>query len=697
MRSSSSSPEASGLRPSSSWRLATLYGVLIFALNAAIVWRLFGVEYTRHLQSNEGGYIAIARIISERPAELLWWPLWNAGMPFEHTYFPLLHFCTAFLAAISGWSPAHAYHAATALFYCLGAVTLFLLAWKVTDSPGRGLAAALLYSLVSPSCLLIPEVRADTSGDWNARRLYSQVYYGDAPHVASLALLPLALLFLYLYLKRRRPIAGVLAGASMGAVVLTNAFGAVALALGVLCLLSSGLAGPFRRDTLARFLLVSLCAYLVISPWLPPSVLQSIRENATREGDFPAGARLAALALFAAAFLLAWVLGRRLRAAHLRFFLLFAVSTAAVPVLVYAWDLWVLPQPRRYHLEMEMGICLLLAFAAPSLPARIPTRARIVIAGVLIVVGIRQAVLYRNFADSLTAPIDITRTIEYQTARFMEKNAGGGRVMASGSCSLWLNTFSDVPQLSGGHYTTSLNWIQQIAVFTIYTGMNAGPRDGEIAVLWLKAFGVRAINVPGPGAREHYKPFNNPKKFAGLLPEVWRDGEDVIYSVPGPPASLAHVVPSGSLARRPPIHGLDVDEVRVYVQALEDRGAPPARMKWQSFHSAEIDAVVPAGDAVSVQINYHPGWRATLDGVPQQVMADGLGLLAVRPACNGPCTLRLSYERGLEAKVTALLSAAAGLLALVWAGPGLLRRRRPPWAPRTGTDQVVQRPHIGHM
>ena len=73
-----------------------------------------------------------------------------------------------------------------------------------------------------------------------------------------------------------------------------------------------------------------------------------------------------------------------------------------------------------------------------------------------------------------------------------------------------------------------------------------------MAVLWLKAFGVDAVAVSGPRSREFFKPFRNPRKFDGLLPELWRDGDDVIYRVPRRSTSLAHVVRPADLAPRRP-------------------------------------------------------------------------------------------------------------------------------------------------
>src|SRR5216684_1791501 len=102
--------------------------VALFALNLHVAWRLFFVTFTKQLQSNEGSFIAISRVMRNHPADLLWWPMWNLGIPFHHTYFPFLHAVDALVSALAGIHPAQAFHCVTALFYCLGPAAVFWLA-----------------------------------------------------------------------------------------------------------------------------------------------------------------------------------------------------------------------------------------------------------------------------------------------------------------------------------------------------------------------------------------------------------------------------------------------------------------------------------------------------------------------------------------------------------------------------------------
>ncbi|MBI3682268.1 MAG: hypothetical protein HY235_17965 [Acidobacteria bacterium] len=100
----------------------------MFGLNACLIHRLFTAEYLKHLHSVEGSFIAISRLLVEHSFHIGWWPFWNLGMPFEHTYLPLLPMTVALYARTAGISAALSYHGVTAFFYCLGSVTLFLMA-----------------------------------------------------------------------------------------------------------------------------------------------------------------------------------------------------------------------------------------------------------------------------------------------------------------------------------------------------------------------------------------------------------------------------------------------------------------------------------------------------------------------------------------------------------------------------------------
>jgi hypothetical protein len=253
----------------------------------------------------------------------------------------------------------------------------------------------------------------------------------------------------------------------------------------------------------------------------------------------------------------------------------------------------------------------------------------------------------------------------------------GSRVLAPGSVGFFLNVFTDTPQFAGGFDQGAVNPLWTHVQYQLLSGENAGEKEGEVAVQWLKAFGVDAVAVSGPESREAFKPFRNPRKFDGLLPELWREGDDVVYRVPRRSPALAHVVRAGDLPPRVPESGLDMEAVRPYVAALEDPSLPVAAVTWRDRHSATITAPLQPDHILSVQLSYHHGWKASVGGEPRRVYGDNLGQLVVEPNCEGPCTVEIFYDGGTEMLLCRMLSWSCICLGLLWSGWGILHRRGP--------------------
>jgi len=646
----------------------------IFAINAMVAGRLFGIEFSSYTSTNEGSFIAIGRILAEH-GETLWWPFWDSGIPFSHTYSPLLPAIVAGFSALTHCSPALSFHIAGAFFYALGPATLFLCAMVLSGRRAASVIAALTYSAVSFSALISPVIRHDLGSAWRPRRLHVLVAYGEGPQTLALALLPLAILLFHLAVHRDRFGWKVAAGLACCAVVLANAFGAVSLALALGCLCITYTAPGTRRKAITLLVGLGAASYVFISPWLPPSLLRAIRANSpTVDGDFRYTAQTVwwlagALVTFAVLY---WLMRRTKLPGYVQFFLIFAMTVGTISLLGLQARVALLPQPHRYHLMMDMALSLVLACGLGAVLDRLPGRVQAVCFAVLLIIFGQRFLQQRKYAAQLIRPADLPRTIEYITAQWFNRHMPGQRVFVSGSSSFLFNVFSDNPQLHGGHDPFLPNFLQRIAAFMIYTGTNAGEHDAEYCILWLKAMGAHAITVSGPAGREFYKPFANPNKFDGQLPLLWKDGDDRIYGVPSRSSSIAHVIPRSALPARMPIHGLDVEPLRVYVDALEDPNNPLAEHQWQTLHSASIRTTVRAGDVISLQQTYAPGWRAFVAGKEQVVRADGIGFTFIEPTCIGECRIDLSYDGGRELLVARGGSAAVALAVVIVA----FRRRK---------------------
>ena len=651
----------------------------LFALNAAIAWPLFRVEYLSQTGTGESVTIAYARYARDHWPDFDWCRFWYAGLPFRNAYVPALHLTAAAVSWLSHLSAASAFHHVAAFLYCFGPVTLFWMAWRLSGSASGSFCAALAYSLISPSAFLATEIGRDLGSPLWDQRLHSMVVYADNPHVAALALLPLAILVLDVALEKRRPFYFVAAAVALAAVPLTNWPGAIGLAFAVL---AYGLAqtgpGGVRRWLLIGA--VAALAYAFAIPWIPPSTILATQRDAQAFAPvnrFAARHLIYAVALAA----LVWALMRLLSAVrtprYLRFFALFFFFFAAITLGWYWLGLTLLAQPNRFHLETEMGFTLGVVFAARMALARWPAPRRPVVAVFAIACAV-QFVQYRAYARRLIHGIDITQTSEYKTARWFDQHMRDSRVEVPGSTSFWLNVFTDTPQLTGCCPQGVLNQTARVADYGIMTDLTAENRAFENSLLWFKALGVRAVAVSGPRSTEVYKPFYHPAKFGGKLRVLWRDGDDVIYEVPWRYYSIAHAISSSDAVARTPAHGVDTQPLVPYVEAIDRPDAPQLQVQWLDNETMRITGDLQPRQIVSVQENMDSGWSASANGSPRSVYADKLGLIAIEPYCQGHCTIELHYNGGIEMQCAHWINRGALAGSLLWMLLGLARRPKHP-------------------
>ena len=639
----------------------------LFVVNLWVAKTLLFADFINQMYSIEGTHIALGRFVLNHWGDLYWFPLWYNGVPFQNTYPPVHPFLVAAVAGLCDLATPRAYHALTAILYALGPVTLFLLAFKLSGSRWYSSAAALVYSFSSSSTLLIPAVSRDAGGFWHARRLQVLVRYGEGPHIAAVTLLPLALLLLILAFEKRKPLWWAMAAVGLAATALTNWLGAFALALAALAwLLVSADSAGFWKWLAAIGL--GLGAYAIACPWLLPSTIMTTFAGETlATGSAETLGRPMAILIGALLFFALYKLLRLSRTpSALAFSALFLFAIAYLTLAAEWRGIAILHQATRLHLEMEMGIALAVSFGAKSILDLTPRRTRVAAACAILAIGVYGAVRYSANAGRMFHAIDVHRTIEYREAKWISENLKSQRVMAPGSVGFFLNVFSDTPQFNGGYYQAVVNPFVSHALYQILSGDGAGANEGAIAVTLLKAFGVGAVGVSGPNSEEAYKPFRNPKKFDGLLPEIWRDGDDVIYGIPRRSQSLAHVVRLADLPARAPSSTLDVEPIRPYLRALDDPALPLATMTWLNQHSAAISASLQRGQILSVQVSYHPAWTATANGRPCRILRDNLGQLAVLPDCVGPCKVEIAYYGGTELLVASAVCWSALLGGLAW-------------------------------
>jgi hypothetical protein len=257
------------------------------------------------------------------------------------------------------------------------------------------------------------------------------------------------------------------------------------------------------------------------------------------------------------------------------------------------------------------------------------------------------------------------------------------RVMMPGSMAQWADTFAKNVQLGGSSISMSYNALRQRAVDTIYDTRETGDKDFRISLDWLKAFGVGAVAVSGKRSQEYWKPFTHPDKFTGRLPVLWEEDDVAIYRVSPRDYSLAHVVEKSSLVsdsrgKLPP-----VSSIEPYVNQLDDPSIPKADLQWDGRNRIRIHAVTEPGQVISIQVSYHPGWRALVNGNAAKLHTDGLGLIWIEPGVGGPTDVDLTYAGGVELWVCRILNLTALVLLVVFFPVSFFLRRSRPNVGRT--------------
>ncbi|HTP86419.1 MAG TPA: hypothetical protein VMJ34_05710 [Bryobacteraceae bacterium] len=646
----------------------------LFALNAIVVWRLFGVEYLDQFDSVEGIFCTFGRFLRESWPHIGWFPWFDAGMPIENAYLPLVPWLVAAISFLGRCSPAHAFHFLAAITYALGPVFLFLFARRLAGHDAPALIGAAAWSLFSPS-VVFPALLHDMATAWGSRRLVNVVTWGETPHNISVSLIPLALLLIARFLDAPGARRFALATVAVAVVLLSNTFGIVVLVICAYIFVASR--DDFGFKSLLRVTATIVAAWLLICRFLEPSLLRLIGTSAQSiGGDFRFTLRVRLIAFaFAGTLVVLWLVLRRVSAEPIRFPALYAACFSGVLAMIYLLDIGFLPQPTRYHLEMDQAVCLLAGFALYSAMRRLPRRILIVCAGLGVLALAWLAVKNCELAERRIRPIDVTKSMPWREARWIAEHLPGQRVLVSGENEYWFNLFADNPQLSAGHDPSAPNWMQRVAVYIIYSGQAAtAERDGPLSVFWLKAFGVSAITVPGAGSPDPYRPILRPEKFEGLLPLIWRDGYESIYRVPLRSTSLAHVIPTSAIVRRQPRHGLDVGPMLAYVAALDDPSLPLASVTWSNPERGRISTTVAPGQVILLQVNYDPGWKASIAGRPLRVTRDKLGLIVIEPDRAGRCDIDIAFGGGTERTICLILS-----LATLAALAGMLSWRTKVW------------------
>lgn len=631
----------------------------IFLLNVGLNAPLFMPGELPFRGSIEFGYVGMARFLSAHPNPWGWNPLPYCGLPTQFMYVPALPYLGALaIRLLPHASPDFLYRVMVSLMTCLGPVTLFLFALYFTGSRRWSFAAALAYSLMSPSYALFPAADKDRGIVQLPWRIQLLAKYGEGPHNTGLALLPLTLLALWRAVKGRGYPVILAAAVMLAAIPLINWVAALALGISALLFL---LAGWGEKEFRAwRALAAAALAWLLACFWLTCSFVKTIAFNwpadsfgyhlHAKQGWLLAGL-LAGVLVFRAAF--RWMRG----SFYFCFVTLAAFVFGSIASVFYVYGVDTIPESRRYALEFELFVALAaaeglrLALRSPNSTVRL---CAIGTGAVMLLVGAPQLWAYTTQGWKPWMPVPKETTVEYHLAQWIAQHPPEGRVFASGGLRFRLNSWLDTEQVGGSFETGLRNRVPVDLAYRIRTGSRPDPN-----LLDLRALGTEYVVVHGGKSREYYRDFLRPERLAGL-PVLYHIEADTIYGLPRRP--LAHLAraeefPDKGFREHPQV-------LARYVAAIGDAARPALHVTWADTSALDVTGPVRPGDLVSLQVNADPGWRATQDGREISVEQDALGFIVLQAAPAAATRLELRYRGTAEQRVMAAVCGIAWVAAL---------------------------------
>jgi hypothetical protein len=648
--------------------------LLLFIAGIILVFPLFRIEYLNNWPSIEATFIADARLYAENWPRHEWQPLWYGGARTDYVYPPGLRDGVALVAAVAHFSHARAYHALIALIYAIGIAAVYL--WTRTATGRRGAAwlATLGVALLSPSFLVMSDIRRDSPFliPW---RLHVLVTYGEGPHISSLAFLPFVWLCAWRRFHGGRPVWIALAACSAALVVTLNFYGATALAITFSLLAWACFVRRFEwriaRDTAA----IAALAYGLTAWWLVPSYLVITGRNlrmVAPEGNRWSLPALACILVFYAGLTL--VLRRRREYSEYSFFIGSGLVFLAIYILGFRWfGFQVAGNSLRLIPEMDVFAILCGTAIAVSLwslnikpGARIPVRTAVILA---LLISFRPGWRYAKHAYAeFREDRNWKASIQFRTADWLHKHFPDSRVLVTGTIRFWYNVWHDGLQMDGGSQQGVLNPLFPTAQWRV-----VHDPDPELTRYWLQAFGVDIVVVPGPGSAEPYLDYTNARMYGESYPLLRDDGAgNRYYRVPRRAPGIVRIVDWSRverLARVP--DDSEKPALRAYAEAIEAAppgGALPGRIvtRWLGSDALDIRADLASGEAVLIQQTFDRYWRAYVDGKPEPVRADAAGFMLVHPA-PGRHSIRVVFETPLETAVGRTLAVISLAIAILLA------------------------------
>ena len=636
--------------------------LLVFIYTAMLIRPYFKARYTDKWASIESTFISDARFLAEHWPHPQWQPLWYAGTRFDYIYPPALRYGTAAISKLTGFWPVKAYHFYVALFYALGIAGVYLLMRVGSKSRPFAWLGALATSLMSPIFLFMPRFRED-AWMFEPQRLGVLVKYGEGPHMSALALIPIALAFAWLALEKRRPWALALAAVFSAGVAANNFYGAAALAVFYPILVWSLWITRQEKRIVVPAIAIPTLAYGLTAFWLVPSYFLLTVENLKYVSEHGTTWSIWVAVVVAVAF--AVTSDKFARARPERAWAVFVAGCVVFFSLNVLGGIYfhfrIAGEPVRLLPELDMIYIMAAVLILQWLWDRPGIALRAV---VLVVIGAAfwtSTGYIRHAWHMFPLWPDYQNRVEYRVTDWLWKNMPDARAYPSGSVRFWYDAWHDLAQLGGGSDQGLLNG--ELAPAQWEAALGAKP---EPSILWMQCMGVDAIYVSDQRSQEVYKDFEHPRKFAGVLPVLYDDGQgNTLYRVTRRYPARARVVETARLnALKPPRANDDVEHLGAYADAVEKGPDAPPTLTRDGTDAMRLRAMVAPGQSIVVQESWDPAWQAWAGGKQLPLRKDVMGFMVV-DAPPGDREIRLAFVTPLENRVGRILTLATFALLLV--------------------------------
>ena len=648
--------------------LSITFILLIIAVNIFLIFPYFFQDFPLWISSIEVGFITMGRWISVNFGKSWWIPQWYGGIPINLLYAPVVPFLTAFIGKLIG-NFGRGYHLVSGSFFVLVPVSLYFFVSKLTKSKFAGFVAAIFYSVAPTFGLFYPHVHTALFNKLSLWRLIILVYYGEGPHTASLFFSLLSAYFVLDFLEVKKYSKLIISSVFLALTGLSNPIGLFGCyILLTIIYFSWGVWKGEWKNVIIWIVLNFSLGLLFSSFWYNPSfILNDIAGEGSQVGS-------ELLLYFPWRFLIflgiilgiIFVVKKTISDFENGFTVLWFLALFFVLGTFYYFEITLIPQVRRFIIEFDLAGATLVAVILSNISKQIENKfKKPLLKNLKIIPFIMTLILSVFFVFNYQKTLDrfmnfgpfqnkiaLSDLREYELANWMKENTQKtDRVFVSANYTYWLNYFTDVWQLRGSHFQSSINPWEPHAGYQITAG-----DDGLISMLWLKIFNLKYIVVNPVNSYIHYQDYLYPEKFEGLLTQVGTIQEDLIYEVNDLPGLSRQVDMNFDLTV--PENGADKNALEKYLNWLSNGEILNTSLIKNDTYN--IFGNIRSGNEVRIAISYDKSFRAVDNlGHKLKVKKDILGFILIDPEIEGNQTITLNYFPGFNVWIGVATSIAS--------------------------------------